>query len=321
VGPFKHRQKGIEPLAVETQTGEIEVNGLPIKQAHYHRLAETGRHRADPQVQLLALNPQHDPAILGQAPLGDVQARHDFQPGDHRSRRAGRWRFGFVKHAVDAIAHFQLAFERLDVDVRGALLDGPLQDQVDQPNHRRFRGQVLQVFDVFGRAVVVVEGFDQRADGAAALAVIAFDEGVDIVARPYRQPHRHLTAIGDGFEGVWLAGVGGGHEQTVFAPRQRHHLEMPHEALGQGRQGIEHVGRSVEGQERRLQQRRPGPGHFRFRHQPEASQQWQQPGAFGFSHQPPRPLQISSLQAGVRRQPGADLLGVRNLQLSGVERV
>ena len=250
-----------------------------------------------------------------------MSKRHDFQPGDHGRRRAGRRRFGFVEHAVDAITHFQLALEGLDVNVRGALLDGPLQDQVDQAYHRCFRGQVLQVFDVFGRAVVVVQGFDQCADSAAALAVIALDQRVDVIVRTDRQPHRHLTAIGDGFKRIGLAGVGRHHVQTVFTPRQGHDLEMPHEALGQGRQRIKHVGRGVKCQKRRLQQRCPGPSHLGFRDQPQAGQQGQQPGAFGFGHQAPRPLQISSLQPGVRRQPRADLLGVRNLQLSGVERV
>ncbi len=103
---LQHVEKFIQPLAVETQAGEIEIDGLPVQQTHDHRFAEAGGHRRHPQVQLLALDAQHDPAILRQTTLGDVQPRHDLHPGNNRRRRTGRWRFGLMQHAVDAIAHF-----------------------------------------------------------------------------------------------------------------------------------------------------------------------------------------------------------------------
>ena len=41
----------------------------------------------------------------------------------------GRRRLDFVQHAVDAVAHVQPVLERLDVDVRRALLDRALDDR------------------------------------------------------------------------------------------------------------------------------------------------------------------------------------------------
>ncbi len=68
---------------------------------------------------------------------------------------AGRRRFDFMQHAVDAVTHLQPVLERLDMDVRGALLDRALDHQVDQPDDRRFGGQVAQMLDVvFARAAL-----------------------------------------------------------------------------------------------------------------------------------------------------------------------
>ncbi|CRM40921.1 hypothetical protein [Pseudomonas sp. 24 E 13] len=83
MGPFQHFEEGFQALAIKTQALEIELHGLPIKQTHHHRLAKAGGHRGHPQVEFLALDAQHDPAVLGQTPLGDVQARHDFHPRNH----------------------------------------------------------------------------------------------------------------------------------------------------------------------------------------------------------------------------------------------
>ena len=46
--------------------------------------------------------------------------RRETTPGDHAARDRG----GLVQHAVDAEAHAHVLAVRLEVDVRGALLDG-----------------------------------------------------------------------------------------------------------------------------------------------------------------------------------------------------
>ena len=70
---------------------------------------------------------------------------------DKRARR----RFDLVQHAVDAVAHDQPVLERLDVDVRCAHFQRIGDDQRDQPYHRRFRREILELLDVGVEADVI----------------------------------------------------------------------------------------------------------------------------------------------------------------------
>lgn len=140
-----------------------------------------------------------------------------------------------MQHAIDAVAHLELVFEGFDMNVRGAMFHPALQDQVDQANHRRFGGHVLEVFDVFQGTALLVEVFDQGAHGRTALAVVTLDQGFDFVARAHGQPHRHATGIGHGLERVDQRRVGRQHPQAALAPAHGHHLVVAHETLGQHR--------------------------------------------------------------------------------------
>jgi len=86
------------------------------------------------------------------------------------------------------------------MDIRGAQFHRPLDDQVDQPDHRRFGSQIAQVFDVVDRSALPVGGLDDRAHRAAALAKPALDQIVDLRAQAHvqahRQAHRQLHRIG-----------------------------------------------------------------------------------------------------------------------------
>ena len=63
-----------------------------------------------------------------------------------------RRRRHFVERAVDAIPDFELGFEGLEMDVAGAVLDGLLEDQVDELDD----GNVVGEFGEVGCAAVVV---------------------------------------------------------------------------------------------------------------------------------------------------------------------
>ena len=84
----------------------------------------------------------------GQATLGDVEVAHDLQArhdaGDHAPRDGHR----LHEHAVDAEAHAHRAVLGLEVDVRGALLDGLGDDLVDELDDRRVVGGLAQVDDL-----------------------------------------------------------------------------------------------------------------------------------------------------------------------------
>ncbi|KAG1531346.1 hypothetical protein G6F50_016749 [Rhizopus delemar] len=129
-----------------------------------------GRYGAYAQVQLLALHAQHDPAVLRQAAFGDVEPGHDLDAADHRRGQVGRRAFALHQHAIDAVTHLEPAFEGFAVDVRSTQFHRTLDHQVDQADHRRFRGKIAQVLDVVDRAALAVGGFHDRAHRTAALA-------------------------------------------------------------------------------------------------------------------------------------------------------
>src|SRR5690606_26123404 len=176
---LQHLLEARHERLAETEPGEIQHHRLAIEQAHHHRFAVRGRHGADAQVQLLALHPHDDAAVLWQAALGDVELGHDLDPADHRGGEVLRRAFAFLQHAVDAIAHLQPVLERFDVDVGGAQLDRALDDQVHQPDHRRLRGEVAQVLDVV-EVLLAPGALDDAFHRAAALAVPALDQLVDL---------------------------------------------------------------------------------------------------------------------------------------------
>src|SRR5690625_6992492 len=138
----------------KAQAGKIEHNGFAVENAHDHRFTVRGGHGGHAQVELLAAHPVHDAAVLGQAPLGDVEARHDLDARNDRSGRARRRGLDLLQNAVDAVAHLEAVFERLDVNVGGARFDRALQNEVDDANDRRFGGQVAQMLDILDIAAL-----------------------------------------------------------------------------------------------------------------------------------------------------------------------
>jgi len=296
---FKHfaelRQEGLG----EPQPMEIEHHRIAIKQAHHDAFAVRGRHRADAQVQFLALHAQHDAAVLRQPALGDVQPRHDLDAADHCSGQIDRRAFAFDQHAVDAVTHLQAILERFDMDIRGAQFHRPLDHQVDQPDHRRFGGQIAQVFDVVDRSAFAVGGFDDRAHRAAALAEPALDQIINLRAQAHvqahRQPHGQLHGVGR----VGILRVGQPQIQHVVMQRQRADMELFEETQRQ-RQPIQQrfgrrLGHRLGIQQRQAEHLGTGLCMVALGDQAQADQQTQQ-AATGFAVQRTRAGQVAVLE-------------------------
>ena len=114
-----------------------------------------GRTR-DAEVHLAALAElQLDAPVLREAPLGDVERRHDLDAARDRVLQLERRRHLLDEHAVDAVAHAELLLVRLDVDVARALLDGVEEDHVDEADDGRVLARLLELEEV---DVVVVAG-------------------------------------------------------------------------------------------------------------------------------------------------------------------
>ena len=67
-----------------------------------------------------------------------------------------------MQHAVDPVAHLELVLEWLDMDVRGPLLDRPIDRQVDEPDDGRLARQVAEVVDVL---LVIAEVLERVLGG------------------------------------------------------------------------------------------------------------------------------------------------------------
>ena len=165
----------------------------------------------------------------------------------------------FVERAVHAVADAEFRFKRLEMDVARAVLNGLLQDEVDELHDGRLVGQVFQPLDVLGgfvhfaRDVRVraqfLENFGKIAAGFA-LAVkpvnrlpdfggvghddlhVAFDGEMDFVRvlRIERVGQRHLHGAvvqRDGQALIHLRHLGRDGLQQFrreFAVLQRHHV-------------------------------------------------------------------------------------------------
>ena len=67
-----------------------------------------------------------------------------------------------MQNTVDAIANAQIVFQRLDVNVCGAFVDGLADDLVDELHHARLRvvaGDVVRLLAIF--LIIVTRGLKQ----------------------------------------------------------------------------------------------------------------------------------------------------------------
>ena len=154
-----------------------------VQDPHHDGFAVHRRHRRHAQVDLLALYPQADAAVLRQPPLGDVEVRHDLDARDHRGGEAARGRFDFVQHAVDPVADDEPVLERLDVDIGRARVERIGDDERDEPDHGRFGREILELLDVGVEREVVAALLDIADDLShrrPPCAIQALERGVEL---------------------------------------------------------------------------------------------------------------------------------------------
>ena len=112
---------------------QAEVGGRSIENPDNHFLAEQRRHGVDPEVDgAVAGKLDFHPSVLGHSALGDIQGREYLEAGNDLVHQPFRRVDGIMQHTVDTEADPGLALIGLDVDIRGALANGILQDLVDK---------------------------------------------------------------------------------------------------------------------------------------------------------------------------------------------
>ena len=126
---------------------QLQLHTGAVQHTHHDALAVHRGHGRDTQVQLAAFHAGFDTAVLRQAALGNVQMRHQLNARAHRSRQARRHQLAGVDHTVHAVTHVQTVVKRLQMDVGRAQVGHLANNAVDQADHRRFAGQILQMLN------------------------------------------------------------------------------------------------------------------------------------------------------------------------------
>ena len=303
VRPRQQRVEFRQRVGFEAHLLEAEADAGAIQHAHHHALAVNRRHCGDPQVELAALDPGLDAAVLRQAALGDVEMGQQFHPGAHRGAMLGRHQLGRMDHAVDAVTHMQAVVERLQVDIGRAQLDHLADDGVDEANHRGLAGQVFQVFDkvagVIESILVFVQPHPRRGLGQGPFDVAGQgDIGLD--DEPRRQPQ--------GLQDKLVLWRHHGHIQPTFFQSQRIAGVAAEELGQQARRFDRQRGEIVRRGERHAELDRPRLHHVRFRDKTQLDQHRLQRAAH-FEARGDRPLEIAGAQFARPDQQVSQLLG------------
>ena len=119
-----------------------EAAGL-VQQTQNDLLSIYSRQGRDTQVDLLVADADIEAAVLGNPSLRDVHAAHDLDAGQDRGLQLSGNRESFAQDTVDAHADLEFGLPWLDMDITGALIDGALDDGVDQADGRGTVGGVL----------------------------------------------------------------------------------------------------------------------------------------------------------------------------------
>ncbi len=176
------------------------------------------------------LNGEPHAPVLGDAPLGDVEVRHDLHARDDPGRHAARHRGDVLQDTVDAKAHAHLLAIGREVDVGGVQLDGLADELVDELDDRRVVGGLAQVDDFGGGLLGFGVGSGLAGDDVLQ-AIEARDQPFDVLGRG--DPDAHLVAGHDRdvVDRQHIGGVGHRHEQRALVDKGNGHALV---ALGGG---------------------------------------------------------------------------------------
>ena len=231
-------------VVVEAQVAQAEHEAGLVQQSHHHLFAENRGQNAHADIHQLVLGLDGQAAVLGQAALGDVELADDLDAA-HNARMAGNGNaHGLHEHAVDAVTHTQRVLLGLDMDVRGALLDGLGEHLIHQTHHRAVRHIALHL-----NARVLVVGVRVRHELHLGDGVVDFrrapDFGVQTVHRLFNGAlatqaghHGHGHAALHAIQHGQVVRVRHGHHQGTALKTDGHHAVGLGEFLAHLDQGV-----------------------------------------------------------------------------------
>ncbi len=216
-------------------------------------------------------------------------------------------RLDLGQHAVDAIAHAQPRFGGFEMDVRGAHLHRARDQAVDQPDHRRLAGEILQPFEI-GVAVVVV-AFARRLvdalDGGAAVAIEPLASRLDVGGKGGAAQHRLVEGEGERARGAVVERIGHRDDQRRLALGDRQNPRLPQEAAADAPGGDRLGGELRRRQHRRADDRGVRVGEVALGHEAELGRDVVDPLA-AFRLQPPHAIEGRTAEQSARREHGLD---------------
>ena len=185
---------------VEAEAGEIEA--LLAEEAEADIFAVDARDRGHADIDRLAGDLEGDAAVLRSAALGNVEAGHDFQAGDHGilehfdPLRNG----GLVEDAVDAVADAEVVAERFEVDVGRALVEALAEDLVHELHDRGFGVVFPDLVDFLLHAAgeVVLAAFEEFLESIGADAVGALERFEKAAPGGHDRANWAAPVLGDG---------------------------------------------------------------------------------------------------------------------------
>ena len=118
-----------------------------IENPQHHTLAMQRGRDGHAEIELPIRETQADTAVLRDAPLRDVQVRHDLDATDHGRLVLPRRARDVVQHSVDPVAHPQPVRSGLQVDVARARAQCFENHDVDELDDGRLTGEGAQVVE------------------------------------------------------------------------------------------------------------------------------------------------------------------------------
>ena len=106
----------------------------------------------DADVDLVALEVELDVAVLRDVSLGDIHFGHDLYARDDSVLEVLGSGGHFVKDAVDTILDLEFFFERFDVNIAGAVADGPCKYEVYEVDHGGLAGDFAKMAELMWKA-------------------------------------------------------------------------------------------------------------------------------------------------------------------------
>ncbi len=212
VGQVQQRFDFIFDKWLHPELGDVEF--LLVEKPQRDALALDGGDGGDADVDGGTLELEVDPAILWHAALGDIEPGHDFQTGDDGALEC----FDIFRHrhldeaAIDAVADAEIGAERLDVDVRGALVEGFADDLVDELDDGGFLIVVIIddvgfVFAVFEVIVIEIAAFEDLLESIGTHSVETAEGFVEALAGGHAPIDGQGEFLGGGLAGDEVKGI------------------------------------------------------------------------------------------------------------------